>query len=69
MSEVTQMLFYLNKYYNYIKNISVSSEQSRAIAINQDYKERNHIIEDFKNSRLNFEDFVLLKEEINNITL
>lgn len=62
-----QLLSYLLKYYNYIKNLSATSEQSRTIAINNDYQQRHTIVSDFNQVTLSTEQTNLLIEEVANI--
>lgn len=62
--QITQTLHLLCKYYNHIKGLSIGSEESRSIAINQDYKIRSSISDDFRASKLPPSEFWRLKLEI-----
>jgi hypothetical protein len=45
---------YLYEYYQYVKDVAGTAEQSRILALKEEEKERSDLLEDFGKSQLGF---------------
>lgn len=53
-SWTTQVVSYLYEYYQYVKDVAGTAEQSRILALKEEEKERSDLLEDFGKSQLGF---------------